>query len=63
MAKKGNSATVKCDVYSCEHCNCKEGTCSLKNVIISCSCANDNCLDNKETICQSFKSNDKNIKL
>ena len=58
--KKSNSS-IKCDVASCDHNNCEEGTCQLKEVEISCSCDKDNCCDTGETICQSFETTKSNI--
>ena len=50
---------IICDVVSCKHNNCEEGTCTLKTVTISCSCDNEKCKCTEETICQSFDRNDK----
>lgn len=58
--KKSNS-NIKCDVTSCDHNNCKDGTCCLEQVEISCSCNNDECADCGETICQSFETTHGNI--
>ena len=58
--KKSNS-NIKCDVASCNYNNCKEGTCSLEEIKVSCSCDNDECLDCGETICQSFETTSSNI--
>jgi len=45
---------IKCDVSNCKYE--KEGDCTLKNVIISCSGAGDDCCDTSSTLCQSFVS-------
>lgn len=59
--KKNKNDCIKCDVASCENLNLEEGTCSLKEVSISCSCDNDDCHECGETICQSFKETSSNI--
>ena len=54
--KKKSNSNIKCDVVSCDHNNCEEGTCQLDEVEISCSCDNDECVDCAETVCQSFET-------
>ena len=63
MSKKKlkSNSNIKCDVASCDHNNCEEGTCQLEEVCISCSCDNDKCCDTSETICQSFEETKANI--
>ena len=61
MSKKKSNHDIKCDVVSCENNNSEEGTCCLEKVSISCSCDNDKCCDESETICQSFKETSANI--
>ena len=63
MSKKKtkSNSNIKCDVASCDHNNCEEGTCQLDKVDISCSCENDKCMDSCETICQSFEVTNANI--
>ena len=60
-SKKDSNSNIKCDVVSCNYNNCEEGTCSLEEIKISCSCDNDECLDCGETICQSFENTSANI--
>ena len=45
---------IKCDVSNCKYE--KEGDCTLKNVIISCSGSGRDCYDTSSTLCQSFTS-------
>ena len=45
QSKKKSNSTIKCDVVTCDHNNCEEGTCRLDEVEISCSCASDECAD------------------
>ena len=45
---------IKCDVSNCKYE--KEGDCTLKNVIISCSGSGRDCCDTSSTLCQSFVS-------
>jgi hypothetical protein len=59
--KVKSNSNIKCDVVSCENNNLEEGTCTLKEVSISCDCDNDKCHDTCETICQSFKETSANI--
>ena len=50
MAKK-----IKCNVDTCEYNNKKNTCCDLDSVAIPCTCKNDECACNEETICSSFK--------
>ena len=50
-----NKGTIKCDVETCKHNDCKEGCCKLDEIKIGCTCDNDACKKTDETICQSFK--------
>lgn len=59
--KQKSNYSIKCDVVSCDHNNCEEGTCQLDEVCISCDCDNDKCHDVCKTICQSFKETGSNI--
>lgn len=59
--KMKSNSNIECDVVSCENNNCEEGTCCLEKVCISCNCANDDCHETYETVCQSFKENGSNI--
>ena len=63
MSKKKvkSNTSINCDVVSCEHNNCEEGTCQLEKVDIGCSSDNDKCMDSCDTVCQSFKSTASNI--
>lgn len=63
MSKNNNksNSNIKCDVVSCHHNNCEEGTCQLDEVEISCTCSNDECSNCVETICQSFETTKSNI--
>lgn len=60
-SKKKSNSNIKCDVVTCDHNNCEEGTCRLDEVEISCSCASDECADCTETVCQSFETTSSNI--
>lgn len=53
--KCNSNGSIKCDVESCEYNNCEEGTCTLDEIKVSCTCDNCDCYDTSETICQSFE--------
>lgn len=53
MAKKQK---IKCDVESCKHQNTDEKMCELDEIKVSCTCNNDECECNDETVCESFES-------
>lgn len=51
MSKKQK---IKCDVESCKYQDCGDGMCTLDSIKVGCTCNNDKCTCNDETICQSF---------
>lgn len=61
MKKKDGNQTIKCDVESCKY-NDEEGVCNLEEIQVGCNCDNDKCECTDETICQSFKEDEKKIK-
>lgn len=46
---------IKCDVKSCNYNNTDKNICNLNTIKISCTCDNESCTDQIETICQSFE--------
>lgn len=53
---KDSNESIKCNVESCKHNNCEEGTCALDEVEIDCTCNNCDCSKEDETICKSFEA-------
>ncbi len=53
---------IKCDVESCKYIDCKEGSCTLDEIKVSCSCNKDECCCKEETICKNFKEDKKKTK-
>ncbi len=53
MKTKANQK-IKCDVESCKFNNCDCQECTLKEIKVSCDCANDEVSSKSETICGSF---------
>ena len=45
---------IKCDVINCKYNDDVDYLCSLKKIDISCTCNKNECIDKKETICNSF---------
>lgn len=58
MAKKQK---IKCDVDSCKHQNSDDKVCELDEIKVSCTCNNDECECNDETVCESFDSIEEDI--
>ena len=56
--KKTSNDSIKCNVESCKHNNCDEGTCTLEEIEISCTCDNCDCSNEDETICRSFENDE-----
>ncbi len=54
MSKDGKQK-IKCDVYSCKHNNKEDNICDLEEIKVSCTCDNDDCDCNNDTICYSFE--------
>ncbi len=54
--KKNYNENIKCDVDSCDYNNKENGYCELEEISVSCTCNNDECEKNDETICASFKN-------
>lgn len=50
--KKNNSGSIKCDVNTCKHNNTADKCCELDSIEISCTCNNDECDCQEETICR-----------
>ena len=55
MLKNSFNNNIKCDVKSCKFQNIEEGMCKLNQIKISCTCNNEDCESNEETICESFE--------
>lgn len=47
--------TIKCDVHTCEHCNCDCNMCNLKEIEIQNQ--KNEATDKDETICSNYKLN------
>lgn len=47
-----NNQTIKCDVYSCKHCNCDECICMLNEIKVS-NKSND--MKKEATMCANYK--------
>ena len=64
MSKKKDNSKIKCSVESCKNNNCEEGTCTLNEISVNCTCDNKDCCCCDETVCESFEtdeSSNKNI--
>lgn len=59
MKKDNNTNKIKCNVDTCTHNDNKKNCCELDSISISCTCDNDCCCNCEETICQSFKKEEK----
>lgn len=46
---------IKCNVDTCEHNDKKTACCDLESITVSCTCKNDECCCEEETVCKSFK--------
>ena len=45
--------TIKCDVHSCEHCNCDSDMCNLEEIEVKNQ--DEEATEKDETICSSYK--------
>lgn len=52
---KDKKQTIKCNVESCKFNNSDDNKCELDEIQVSCTCDNDDCRCNDETICDSFE--------
>ncbi len=46
---------INCSVHNCKYNNELEHLCQLKQINITCTCNQEQCINKKETICNSFE--------
>lgn len=53
--EKETNQRIKCNVCNCKYNNDEEYLCTLKEIDVSCTCNKEECINKKETICNSFQ--------
>ena len=51
-----NKNNIKCDVKSCNYNNSNKNICNLNSIKITSTNNDDSCINQSETICQSFEN-------
>ena len=54
--EKDKKQHIKCDVHSCEYCDCSDDVCELREIEIKKQCGCDCATKKDETICSSYKT-------